>query len=148
DQLVTGFTQLPANVTCTTFETYKAYANWDQQNSFTHSEHVVAPGGVLVRADDGSVTAGVFTNYNGQILGDGDHYLIEVRSAEAIKVLQPLGADTLLTVKKNPAWPGVAVTAYDFADQPVTEVEATAKDEMVSFEYCGNYRGHDIAYYC
>ncbi len=148
DQLVTGFTQLPANVTCTTFETYKAYANWDQQNSFTHSEHVVAPGGVLVRADDRSVTAGVFTNYNGQILGDGDHYLIEVRSAEAIKVLQPLGADTLLRVKKNPAWPGVAVTAYDFADQPVTEVEATAKDEMVSFEYCGNYRGHDIAYYC
>ena len=39
------------------------------------------------------------------------------------------------------------VIAYDFNDQPVTEVEATVSDEMVSFEYSRHYRGQEIAYY-
>lgn len=147
DELVTGFELLPENVTCTTFESFKTYANWDPLNSFNHAGHVVVPGGALVLADDGSVTAGVFANYNGQFLSDGDHYLIEVRSEEEIKVFQPLGNDTLLKIKKNPSWPGVKIIAYDFNGQPVTEVEATVLDVMVSFEYSRQYRGQEIAYY-
>ncbi|HEX3044002.1 MAG TPA: discoidin domain-containing protein, partial [Bacillota bacterium] len=111
---------------------YKTYANWDPQNTFTQSGHVVAPGGALVVAGDGAVTAGVFTAYNGNILGEGDHYLIEVRSKDNIKVFQPIGPNTPIHIKKYSTWPGVKLQAYGYDGKPITEIDgATLKDDVL-----------------
>ncbi len=147
DQLVTGFDYLNHQATCTSFENYKVYANWDLKDTLTQSGHVIAPGGAMVIANDGSMTAGVFTNYNGNILNEGEHYLIEIRSKDSIKVFQPMGTNTPIHVKKYSSWPGVKIETYGYDGKLITEIEATTRKDDVQFDCNMEYSNQKVAYY-
>lgn len=147
DRLVTGFEALPGGATRTSFGPYRVHANWDDRNSFACGTHIVVPGGAMVRADDGSVTGGVFSCYNGSVLSDGDHYLIEIRDKDRIRVYQPLGNDTALCIEKRTGWRGVAVTAHAYDGRPLGEVPATISGSRVTFHYAGTLQGEKVCYY-
>ncbi|MGE5599094.1 MAG: discoidin domain-containing protein, partial [Bacteroidota bacterium] len=122
-------------------------ANWDDRNSLAYGNHIIAPGGAMVAANDGSFTGGVFANYNGSVLSDGDHYLLEIRGKDLIKVFQPLGGDTPLCVLKPTAWKGVRITAHDYAGRPLGEVPATALKDRVTFMCAGTLQNKRVCYY-
>jgi hypothetical protein len=147
DELVTGFDDLGNRATRTSFGSYKVYANWDDRNTLAQSGHVVAPGGALVVANDGSVTAGVFTNYNGNILNEGEHYLVEVRSKDNIKVFQPMGTNTPIHVKKYSSWPGVTIGAYGYDGEFIAETSAVTLKDDVLFDWNTQCSDKKVMYY-
>ncbi len=101
---ITKFENLNANVTRTSFESFKVTANWDDSTSFSDGAFTLPPGGVMTRSDDATVTAGVFWTFNGVPLSPGHHYLIERRERDGISIYQPIGSDTRLTVKLPAGW--------------------------------------------
>jgi hypothetical protein len=147
DQLVTSYDDLGDSVTKTTFSTYNVIANWDAEKSYAGANYTLPPGGVVTQADDGSVSAGVFSAYNGQALSDGDHYLVEVRSADNIKIFQPVGDDTALSVQKESGWNAVTVTAYQYDGTAIGEVDATLDGEHVNWQYAATVDGKPVGYY-
>jgi hypothetical protein len=147
DELVTSFDDLGEGVTRTAFASYTVYADWSADKAYTLGGHTLPPGGVMTQANDGSVTAGVFTAYNGAALSDGDHYLVEVRSPEAIQVFQPVGADTPLRIGKPPAWARVTVSAYRYDGTRIGDAEATTSGDTVVFNYASKQDGQPVGYY-
>ncbi len=132
----------------TRFDTYTVYSNWDENSPYSGGGDTLPPGGVITQANDGSVTAGVFTAYNGQALSDGDHYLIEVRSPDAIQVFQPIGADTPLSIQVDPAWASTIVTAYHYDGTPISAaVDGTLANGQVTFTYASALSGETVGSY-
>lgn len=147
DELVGSYEDLGDNVTKTTFSTYTVYANWDADKSYEVAGHTLPPGGVGTLANDGSVTAGVFSAYNGQPLSEGDHYLAEVRAADSIRIFQPVGDDTELHIVKDSAWDAVTVMAFQYDGTALGEVEAATDGDDVSFTYAATLNGKPVGYY-
>lgn len=147
DELVTSYADLDDNTSETVFGSYTVIANWDAENPYLVGGYTVAPGGVMTQANNGSVTAGVFTTYNDNFLSDGDHYLVEVRGAEGIKVFQPVGEDTELHIQKDAAWSDVVVTAYGYDGEALGTAEATLNGDDVQFTYAGQIDGKIVGYY-
>ncbi len=146
DQLVVRFDDLGNEVKQTTFGTYKVTSNWSKANSFTLNGNVLPPGGVQTQANDGSVTAGVFTSYSGNALSSGEHYLVEVRSPTAIQVFQPVGADTTVHITV-PNAENVKVTAYRYDNSPISNVTAAGSGNDLSFDYASLLNGQPVGYY-
>ncbi|HVU09912.1 MAG TPA: DUF6259 domain-containing protein, partial [Phototrophicaceae bacterium] len=144
DQLVQSFDDLGNDVTRTKFSTYTVYANWSTDMSYTQDNNTLPPGGVVTRANDGSVIAGVFTAFNGQPLSDGDHDLVEVRSADEIRIFQPVGSDTTIHI---PGWSKATVTAYQYDGTEIADVDTTISGTDVSFAYQGTLQGQQVGYY-
>jgi hypothetical protein len=101
---ITNFEHVSPTVTRTSFESFKVTANWDYETSFSDGKYTLPPAGVMTRSDDGTVTAGVFSTFNGVALSPGNHYLIERRDASGVSVYQPIGPDTSFTVKRPAGW--------------------------------------------
>ena len=149
-EAVTDFTNLEDGVTQTSFETFAVVANWDEMYTYNTGQHTLPPSGALVINADGTLTAGVFTSYNGVPLSSGDHYLIEERNPNDIVVRQPLGADTSLTIERLPGWsPNDPIVAWAHAETgyiirglPVT---VTAQD--ITFVYQQQVGEQSVAYY-
>ncbi len=146
DQLVQSYDDLGNNVSKTTFSSYTVYANWDANQPYTAGDDTLPPGGVVTEANDGSVTGGVFTAYNGHALSDGDHYLVEVRADDGIKVFQPVGADTELHIQNNSAWGTPVVTAYQYNGTAIGTVSATTDGDSVVFTYGTTVNGKPVGY--
>jgi hypothetical protein len=147
DELVTQFAHIDSDITQTTFPSYTVYSNWNANQSYVIGKNTLAPAGVMTVANDGSVTAGVFTSYNQQALSDGDHYIIEVRSTDGIKVFQPLGADTPLQVDGHSLATKVTVTAHRYDGTSIGTVEHTDIDGNITFTYRSNLDGQQVGYY-
>ncbi len=150
DARITGYEHLATNVTRTTFDGFSVTANWDAAQPFTAGAHRLAPSGMLIASNNGTLTAGIFTTYNGAALSSGDHYLIEVRGADEIIVRQPLGADTNLLIRPLPRWAGsrqVQVWAHGADGQPIQRVTATTGAQGVSFVYRQHVAGRAVSYY-
>lgn len=149
-EVMTNFTNLEDKVTQTSFETFTVVANWDETNSYDTGQHTLPPLGVLAMSADGTVTAGVFTGYNGVPLSAGDHYLIEERRPSDIVIRQPLGADTSLTLKllpgRGPNDP-IGAWAYAATGQVITSVPVTVTAQDVTFVYQQQIGQQPIAYY-
>ena len=149
-EAMTNFTNLEDKVTQTSFETFTVVANWDETNSYDTGQHTLPPVGVAAMSTDGTVTAGVFTGYNGVPLSAGDHYLIEERRPSGIVIRQPLGADTSLTLKLLPGWnPGDPIRAWAYAatGQITTGVPVTVTAQDVTFVYQQQMGQQPVAYY-
>jgi hypothetical protein len=146
DQLVVSYDQLENEVRRTVFDTYTVYSNWSTTSSYTLDGNMLPPGGVVTRANDGSVTAGVFTSYNGQPLSDGDHYLVEVRSTTDIKMFQPVGADTTVHVKIL-SGAKATVTAYRYDGTAISAVASTSTNGDLSFVVLAVIDGQSVGYY-
>jgi hypothetical protein len=147
DQLVTAYDDLGNNVTRTTFSTYTVYSNWDSSNGYDVNGNTLPPGGVVTQANDGSVIAGVFTAYNSNLLSDGEHYLVEVRSPTEVKLFQPIGADTDIQIHKESSWNKVAVTAYAYDGTSLGAVSAHVNADNVGFNYASTVNGTLVGYY-
>jgi hypothetical protein len=150
NESITNYTSLQPGVTQTTFENYTAVVNWDENQPYTRADFILAPSGILVTANDGSLTAGVFTNYHGTALSSGDHYLIEIRPSDSIMVRQPLGTDTDLTVKLQPGWNAstpLEVWAYTMNGQRISQAPASIHNDSLTFHYANQPGGSPAAYY-
>jgi hypothetical protein len=150
DEVVTHFTNLEDNVTQTSFESHEVIANWDETRVFNAGEHTLPPMGALVTSADGTLTAGVFTRYNGVSLSAGDHYLIEARGVAKITVHQPIGADTSLTLDLPPSWaPGDSIEAYAYTadDSLIGDIPILVTAQGITFTYQQQLAGQSVAYY-
>lgn len=150
DELVTDFAYLEDDVTLTSFETYSVVANWDEANPYSFGGHTLTPLGVLVTNTDGTLTAGVFTGYNGVPLSVGEHYLIEERSPTDITVYQPSGADTSLTLQPLPSWgphDSIQARAYSTGGEVITTTPVATTTQGIAFVYQREVDAQPVAYY-
>jgi hypothetical protein len=150
DEPMTDFTYLEADVTQTVFETYTVVANWDEVGAFDAGEYTLPPLGVVVTNSAGTLTAGVFSQYNGVPLTAGDHCLIEDRALDWVTVYQPIGADTSLVVDLLPGWsPGdpIEAWAYTAAGEIARNVPVTVTAQGMTFVYRQQLAGQPVVYY-
>jgi hypothetical protein len=147
DQRIVSYDDLGNGVNRTVFATYQVYANWSQDSAFTLNGNMLPPGGVITQANDRSVTAGIFTAYNGNLLSSGEHYLVETRSSDEIKVFQPIGPDTTIHINKYAAWANVTVVAYRYDGTVIARVDAVVSGRDVSFGYAARLNGQAVGYY-
>lgn len=147
DERVVGFDDLGNNITRTRFSTYTVHANWDENRPYSLNGHTLPPGGVVTQAHDGSVTAGVFTAYNGRPLMEGDHYLLEVRAPDSIQLFQPVGEDTEIAVRVSPSWTAVQVTAYAYDGTPVMVFNPPVEAGLIRFYYRAIQHEQAVGYY-
>jgi hypothetical protein len=146
DELVQSYEDLGEGVTRTSFASYTIDANWNAEQPYTIDAYTLPPGGVVTRANDGTVVAGVFSAYNDQPLSEGDHYLIEVVHLDEILVFQPVGADTPLSIAL-PDWESFTVEAYHYDSSLIAPVEATDDGDYARFTYTGSVGGEQVGYY-
>jgi hypothetical protein len=144
DELVVGYENVDGHITRTSFKTFVVTANWDKDNPYTLDGNTIAADGVQTRAKDGSVTAGVYTAYNGNPLSDGDHFLVEVRTAANVRLYQPVGEDTTVHLK----WHDKAtVSAYRYDGTLIGAVDSTMKGDDVSFRVSSKINDQVVGYY-
>ncbi len=147
---ITDFTNLDAQVTQTSFETFTVIANWDPINPYSTHGHTLPPHGVLSQSTNGMLTAGIFTAYNRAPLSPGDHYLIEAHGLNDLTVRQPIGADTSLTLKLPSGWnasASIQAWAYTKAGQVIERVPLTVTAQDMTFTYQQQRSGQPVGYY-
>lgn len=147
---IADFANLSDKVTRTSFETFTVIANWDTANPYSTNGHTLPPLGVMSMSTNGTVTAGIFTAYNGVPLSAGEHYLIEEQNLYEIIVRQPVGADTNLTLRWPPGWnPGdpIQAWAYTRAGRIIERVPLTVTGQHITFNYQQQRAGQAVAYY-
>jgi hypothetical protein len=135
---VTGYTNLAASVTRTDFQTVGVIANWDSASSYTTGGFTLAPSGALVQDQNGLLTAGILTTYNGVPLSGGDHYLIIRVGLGEISVRQPMGASTSLALPWPPGWqPGdsLQASALDISGVPLGSLALSTSAQGITFTY-------------
>jgi len=150
DERLKDYTSLTGNVTRSLFEHTTVTMNWDQSNAYVAGGYVLPPEGVLVQRDDGSLTAGIFTAYNGAPLSSGDHYLIEERAANEIIVRQPMGADTSLKLTQLPGWDNttrLSAWAYRRDGYLIGAAPVAASGDQLTFTYRAKMANQVVAYY-
>lgn len=146
DELVLSYDNLGSDVWQTTFPSVVVHSNWSVNEPFTTDGNTLPAGGVIIQAKDKSITAGVFVAYNGHELSGGEHYFVEIRSANDVKVFQPIGADTSLSIQFAGGSKAI-VTAYGYDDKPRGVVDAERVGNNVRFNYEGILNGEIVAYY-
>jgi hypothetical protein len=146
-QLIKDYRDIGNNVFKTEFEDYMVYTNWNKVNTFTINNHTVPAGGAIVLADDGSVTAGIFKSYNQRLLSEGEHYLVVLREEDRIRIFQPVGPDTLLSIRKYRDWIGAEVKAYQYDGTYIADVEAAAEGDNIVFNYQKEVLSREVGYY-
>jgi hypothetical protein len=146
DELVQRYEDLGEGVTRTSFASYSVIANWNAEQPATVGAHTLPPGGVVTLANDGSVTAGVFSAYNGEPLSDGDHYLIEVKRLNEILIFQPVGSDTPLSIPL-PDSGSATVEAYRYDGSLIAPASAQISGGNLQFTYARSLGGATVGYY-
>ncbi|MDZ7292490.1 MAG: T9SS type A sorting domain-containing protein [candidate division KSB1 bacterium] len=140
---------LQEGVAQSNFESVNVIAN-GTPNSYVTGAHTIPSQGTLVTSKDGSLTAGIFTNYNNKPLSSGDHYLIIEKSAkmDSILVWQPLGNDTPLSIERPAIWPDpLRIHVYAVARDTAIEVAKSVTAARISFDWKNNVAGANIIYY-
>lgn len=135
---ITGYTNLAANVTRTSFQNVEVIANWDSTNPYTSGGYTLSPSGALVRDASGRLTAGILTVFNGQPLSAGDHFLIVNVDLDQISVHQPMGASTSLTVPFPAGWQAgdpIQAHAEDIAGNVLGNLALSITEQGITFTY-------------
>jgi hypothetical protein len=112
-------------------------------------DHTLAPSG-FVAEQDGVVRAGVLTALNGQSLdGSQPHYLIFERSAFRIRVYQPQGADTELTLNRPASWNDPGRIELFGVKEPnlFFAIPVTVQASTLTFDYQNTLGIHEVDYY-
>ncbi|MFQ6013855.1 MAG: hypothetical protein ACE5NP_00250 [Anaerolineae bacterium] len=151
---MTGYDELPDNVTLSTFETddetISVLKNWDTTNTYTVDEYTLSSDGVFVTSSLDNLIAGIFTAYNGVPLSEGDHFIIEQRNAEDIVVRHPMGPDTDITLDMLPNWSSsdpISVMAYDRDNRLIKTITPTISDSSITFPCNQRVNDTDVAFY-
>jgi hypothetical protein len=149
-QRMLGYTNIQSDVTQSSFESVTVTANWNANTPYSIGNMTIAPQGAMVASQDGSLTAGIFTRYNGIPLINGEHYLIEQRGPNEIIVRQPLGNTTNLSINLLPTWQPsdpLVVLAYDRAGNVIGGASGTIDNQRISFNYRTQFGETAVAYY-
>ncbi len=148
---LTGYTEINANVTQSTFDDLAVIANWHPTLTYLVDGHRVAPAGFLARSHNDSVLAGVFTNYfNGSVLSSGEHYLVIERTPHVVTVYQPVGADTVLSVTAPDDWQAgetLHVRAFEPSGDFLDDVGFWIEGRQVKFIYRQQQANQPVGYY-
>jgi hypothetical protein len=80
-------------------------------------------------------------------LSEGEHYLVEVRSAREIKLFQPVGTDTAIHIRIDSSWNKVLATAYTYDGRALGTVKSVIDGAYVEFKYLANLDGKQVGYY-
>ena len=145
-----SYADLKGKVTRSTFETFSVDVNWDGVNPATIDEFVLPPLGLLIRKNDGSLCAGLFTGYNNILFDDSAHYVIEERGTTKIVLRLPVGGDTSITLRLLPGWKtttSLEVWALTSDGKPIGQVPPTLSSNGVTFRYQHELSGQPVAYF-
>ncbi len=148
-QPMTEYKYITSDVTETIFEKMTITRNWNTQKSYSTDQYTLPPNGFMAQNSDGSLTAGVFTAYNGQDLPGSEHYLIEIRSDDSITIYQPLGDPADLMLIPLPSWDqsGVTATGYDNSGNAIASVPTDRSETGLKFPYKSEIDGKKISYF-
>ena len=147
DQLVESFERFDQMKSVTRFETFEVTANWNDDEPLVLDEQfTLAAAGIQVVADDAHVRAGVYTRYNGYDLDFNDHYIVEVREKDEIRVYQPLGTDTTVAIEKGGFGPHLRAFAHRYGGTEIAELPIREEGGFVFFDYIRNIEGETTGY--
>jgi hypothetical protein len=110
----------------------------------------IAPNGFLARTADGSRIAAIAEGaFDGTALTAGTHAVVIERTADAVIVHQPLGADTDIGVVPPASWTGGALqaTAQAADGTALGTVGGTIANGRFVFRYSGTLAGEHVASY-
>jgi len=150
DERLRDYSLLTGKVSRSLFEHTIVTMNWSQSDAYATGDYVLPSEGVLVQKEDGSLTAGVFTVYNGAALNTGDHYLIEERGTNEIIVRQPMGGDTSLSLTRLPGWDTtvhLSARAYSRDGHLIGAAPVSVSGTQLTFTYRVQMAGQPVAYY-
>ncbi|XID95527.1 discoidin domain-containing protein [Paenibacillaceae bacterium WGS1546] len=147
DALVRSFEEIAPNVTRTDFGAYAVTANWSKDEAYAlDGNATLAPGGYESAAADGSRRAGSYTRLNGFDLDPGEHHLVEIRSEDAVRIYQPIGADSSMRIAKGKGWPHAIAAAYAADGAKIADLPVAEEGEYAAFDYVSVIEGRKVAY--
>jgi hypothetical protein len=129
------------------------YGNLTTTGNFGGSDYAldgygIAPNGFLARTADGSLVAALAEGtFNGTTLTPGKHDFVVERTADAVTVHQPIGADTDVAVDVPAAWGTVHATALSANGAALGTVSGTLANGRFVFRYAGTVGGVRVAAY-
>ncbi len=147
DQLVESYEKVGNGIYKTRYADYTVYSNWGDTDTFSIGGHVVPAGGAVVVSDDGTVIGGSYRSYNNRALSHGEHYIVELRREDSIRIYQPVGADTPLAVRKGSDWAGAEVNAYTYGGSLIGTVYAASDGDLVIFDCLSTVESQKVGYY-
>ena len=135
---------LSDGITRSNFGDYTVWANESPDQEWqAPAGPRLAPGGCWVTDRQGSLSAGIFTAFNGQPLTAGEHYLIVETRDDGLTVRHLQGPDTPLILKT--AKPVRSVTAQ--LDQEKVEVPFRMETGQVYLDITSKLQGKDVRSY-
>jgi hypothetical protein len=143
------YVALASGVTQSAFESVNVVTNWTP-NLYLAGAHTISSQGTLVTSKDGSLTAGIFIAYNNKPLSSGDHYLVVEKTTkmDSIRIWQPLGNDTQLTIERPSVWPDpLRIYVYAVARDTAIQVVKSITVEGITFDWQHHVAGAKIVYY-
>ncbi len=146
DETVTNFEAAGNGNYKTTFKSFASYSSWNNQ-PYVVNGHTISANGVAAIALNGYSLAGVFTAFNKVPLSAGDHYLGMVQDANSIRVFQPKGAATPITLTLPAEWKTYTLKSYSLADAPLGDVPFTKNGQSLTFTVAENLNGGPGGYY-
>lgn len=147
---VTDFSYLNENVTKTNFSNYYVIANWSDTNTYSIDGYTLSVKGAMVKNNNNSLIAGVFRMYNNNNLSNGDHFIIEERQSDQIKLRQPMGEETNLVIKKLPSWgttKKVKAIAFTSGNLFIDFVDLVNSTNTVQLRFAKQVNGVEVGYY-
>ncbi|RXZ79024.1 discoidin domain-containing protein [Paenibacillaceae bacterium] len=147
DQRVKDFSWVDDRQSSTVMGDVEVTANWDDQEVLALPDgFVIAGGGVQAVSGDGKLRGGIYTSYNGRELEHGEHYLIEIRDADQIRIYQPMGADTTLAVRKGEKWKHAVAAAYRHDGTLLAELPVEEQDDLILVDYIADMAFEQTGY--
>lgn len=101
---INSYSKVSDYITRTDFDSYSVYTNWSESYPYDIDGHTIAPMGAMIKKNDGTITAGVFTAYNGRSFEGEELYLIEERKADSIIFRSYLGVSTEIALQLPQNW--------------------------------------------
>lgn len=147
DHLITDFQNLDIDFSMTAFEGYTVYTNWNSKSPRIAGKHSISPEGFASFANDGTLNAGIFAGYNGIALSNGDHYIIEDRKNGVIRVKQPLGNETQISIEFLSDWKTtdrINVFTYLQSRKSFIKIPSVINGNLIAFNVVKEISGDPI----
>ncbi len=78
----------------------------------------------------------------------GDHYIIEIRNQNYMKLFHPEGHDTKITLRKPKNWHNIKIHAYSYDEKLLFEHELINSDrETITFRSFGRHLLPQLYFY-
>jgi hypothetical protein len=148
-ELITGFEWTTAYITHTQYDNWDVYANWNDTGYAVVGEHGLNPHGFLIENSSRTILAGNFSSLYGYYLGAGNHYIIEIRNDDTIRIMQPLGDDAIIQIPVLESW-NAEKNLYAYAlleDNGVWLVDFERNQDSVQFVLQNYIEGKKVKYY-